>query len=309
MHEVGRPQHKCCVCNAVKSSYWFTKQSILRDGKSYQIFRCSQCGSAFVNPKPSTEYLEQYYNSAAQSHAVGVTSLNAGEGLRKVLHDEETFPNSVIDAARIARYCRYFTRATSFLDIGPGYGFFSRAAISQGFQVTAVEPSSECRRIFKEMNGFEPLSGMLTAEFVKDNGGAFDVVLMSQVLEHISELDSMVSMISAVLRRDDGTAVIAVPHFRSWLSKIQGKADMFISPPEHLNFFSVKGLINLFGRHGFTCSKMHTISRINERRVLQRIPMSPLIGRPVTVLASSLLRVSDYFGGGMFINAYFRKGQ
>ena len=40
----------------------------------------------------------------------------------------------------------------------------------------------------------------------------------------------------------DGIVAVAVPHFGSLLSRLQGKKDMFICPPEHLNFFSRRGL-------------------------------------------------------------------
>ena len=95
--------------------------------------------------------------------------------------------------------------------------------------------------------GMESIAGMLTRNFVQANPGSFDVVLMSQVLEHITDLESTLDYLRDLLA-PNGIAAIAVPHFGSWLSRLQGKKDMFIVPPEHLNFFSRAGLTALFDR-------------------------------------------------------------
>jgi SAM-dependent methyltransferase len=223
----------------------------------------------------------------------------------KVLADEAAYPNSSVDSERIARNCQELSPGPRFLDIGAGYGFFSRSALQRGFQVTAIEPTEICRKVYRLMNGFEPLSGMLSDEFTHEHAGGFDVILMSQVLEHMPDLESTLKNLSTLLAAD-GIVVIAVPHFGSWLSRFQGKGDMFIVPPEHLNFFSSAGLIALFQRHGFSCSKLHTVSRVNIARIARRIPV-PVVGKLVGrgILAAMLL--SDSVCGGTFINAYFRK--
>jgi SAM-dependent methyltransferase len=258
-----------------------------------------------VAPRPTPEYLEQYYTGNNSSHAIAVDIASETVSYQKVLADEVAYPNSSIDSERIARNCHELCSGPRFLDIGAGYGFFSRSALKHGFQVTAIEPTEICRKVYKLMNGFEPLSGMLSDKFAQEHAGGFDVILMSQVLEHIPDLESVLKNLSMLLA-PNGTVAIAVPHFGSWLSRAQGKGDMFIVPPEHLNFFSRTGLVALFQRHGFSCSKLHTVSRLNVARVARRIPV-PVAGKLAgwSILAAMLL--SDSVGGGMFLNAYFRK--
>jgi SAM-dependent methyltransferase len=256
-------------------------------------------------PRPAPEYLEAYYSGSTSSLSRSMVSHTAREQYEEVLKDEREFPNSVLDAARIAEECKALAAGRQFLDIGAGYGFFSRAALDRGFDVTAIEPTKECRDIFRIMNGFDPLPGMLSAEFARSNHGRFDVVLMSQVLEHVVDLESTVRQMNDLLACN-GIAVIAVPHIRSWLARVQGKGDMFITPPEHLNFFSAAGLSALFKQHGFHCCKIHTVSRLNVSRVAKKIGV-PLAGQLMAKSLHSGLRMSDWFESGMFLNAYFRK--
>jgi SAM-dependent methyltransferase len=297
-------EHGCLACNSPKFSRWFTKTSATDDLR-YPISKCAECRSAFVVPRPTFEYLEAYYTGSGQSHAKSIELDTDTEAYEKILRDEENFPNSGVDATRIASHCRVLASGNKFLDIGAGYGFFSRAALRCGFQVTAIEPTKECRDVFRLMCGAEPLPGMLTSNFVRANRESFDVVLMSQVLEHITDLETTLGYLRDLLA-PGGIITIAVPHFGSWLSRLQGKGDMFIGPPEHVNLFSKTGLRALFERHGFACCDIHTISRINIGRVRKRIGI-PFLGGTVARCALGMVKLSDHFQGGMFINAYFSK--
>jgi SAM-dependent methyltransferase len=295
----------CIACRSPKFSAWITKLSPV-DGRNYPLFLCTSCGSVFVVPRPTPEYLEAYYTGATSSHAVALGTTSDIAGYEKVQADEAAFPNSSVDSEQIARNCRELSRGSRFLDIGAGYGFFSRSALQHGFQVKAIEPTEMCRKVYRLMNGFEPLGGMLSNDFVQQHTGTFDVVLMSQVLEHIADLESTLKNFSTLLS-SDGVVAIAVPHFGSWLSRIQGKRDMFFIPPEHLNHFTKAGLVALFRRHGYSCIRMHSVSRINVNRVARKVPV-PLLGKIAAKGILTLMQLSDSVNGGMFLQAYFRKG-
>jgi len=128
------------------------------------------------------------------------------------------------------------------------------------FKVQACEPNPSCRAVFSELTGFEADPETFNPSIAARYAGRFEVFLMSQVLEHIATLDETLKLIHEILK-EGGIAVIAVPHFKSFISILQGKKDMFIIPPVHLNFFSKAGLISLFSRHNFTVLRLETISR------------------------------------------------
>ena len=81
---------------------------------------------------------------------------------------------------------------------------------------------------------------------------------------------------------------------------------MFISPPEHLNFFSKRGLINLFVRNNFRLEFYETVSKVNRGRIEDAVGIHSL-SHAVWITFYGILKLSEIFSMGMVINAYFRK--
>jgi SAM-dependent methyltransferase len=242
--------------------------------------------------------MESFYRSSSYKN----------ETIEQVRQNEPTYyPDASTDADRIIALCRKLAQGPRFLDIGAGYGEYSRAAARSGMNVTACEPNANSRRIFSALNGFEPESRMFDTRYTQETNARFDVALASHVLEHVPEPGAFVENLSLVLK-PGGIGAIAVPHYGSVLSRFQGKNDMFISPPEHLNFFSRRGLVDLFERQGFDLLALRTVSKVNRTTVGNKFrwrPLQPLAWR--TLYLS--LRVSDFLGRGMVLNAFFKKGR
>jgi 2-polyprenyl-3-methyl-5-hydroxy-6-metoxy-1,4-benzoquinol methylase len=280
----------CIYCGAKEVSYYFTKQNKYGE---YPVCQCDACRSAFVWPRPEQSSLADFYRDASYSNLYYEEALSS---------DSNYYPDSTIDATRIISICRRLSRGRDILDVGAGYGRFSKTAQQSGLRVSACEPNANARKVFSQLNEFEPDSSLFDKQYVERHKAAFDIVLLSQVLEHISNPEEMVRHIYAVLRKE-GIAAIAVPHFGSMLSKIQGEKDMYISPPEHLNFFSKRGLVKLFERYGFKLVYLHTVTKMNKKRFAKYGPISTALWASVY----GILKSAELFRMGMVINAYFRK--
>ena len=288
---------KCIVCHHNSCSFWFKHE------KNFDIFLCDKCGSGFVYPPPSLEFLENFYHSQENSMTDPLENVSAVENYKSVLLEEEEYPNSTLDARSMLSEIKTLTKNTKFLDVGAGYGWFTREALQANFECTALEPNEKTREIFRLMNNFNPLPSLLDQSFAKKNADSFDVVLLSQVVEHLPLDTNPIALINNVLTKN-GICAVAVPRFRSLVSIIQGKKDMFITPPEHLNFFTVKGLVELFENNGFELIKASTISRFDKNKLRSKFGTLYLI--PWLILRG-FLKVSDWLTRGIIINAYFRK--
>lgn len=216
------------------------------------------------------------------------------------------YPTGLADARRMVGRCRRLTSGTGFLDIGAGCGEFSQAARERGFQVEACEPNPNARRAFVERNGFEPDASMFDEHYASSRVGRYDVVFLSHVLEHATDPAAFVGLLPSVLRAS-GLVAVAVPHFGSALSILQGRNDVFISPPEHLNFFSRRGLTRLFEASGFRLEGLATVSKVPRRKYERRIRV-PLVRTAAWMGLYAGLSFWNLFGRGMVINAYYRKG-
>jgi 2-polyprenyl-3-methyl-5-hydroxy-6-metoxy-1,4-benzoquinol methylase len=292
----------CFFCKIGKAKYWFLKTSI-DDKKSYPIYTCKNCKGGFVFPIPTSEYLSSYYASSTNSMEANLTKGDIDRQYEQVLEDEKCYPNSTIDSTRIAANLKKMCIGNKALDIGGGYGFFSRELMKLGFEVESIELNEKARKVYERMNGFQPQNISFDANFAAKNLGKYDAVLLSQVLEHLPMDQDPIKNIQLILKAD-GVCVIAVPHFRSLVSRIQDKNDMFIVPPEHINFFTINALCESFGFRGFQNIHIATISRYNYKKVSEKFKFSSwLIIFPLKLI----LYLSDRLQAGMFINAYFKK--
>lgn len=289
----NQSEQSCILCRTETVRAYFTKKN---EYGEYPVVRCGSCGSAFVWPRPDATSIERFYSDVTYS------KLTCEEALSS---DANYYPDSVADATRIIDRCKRLSNGKDFLDVGAGFGRFSRVAYERGFRVSACEPNPNARKVFSQLNIFEPESCLFDAKYAESHGASFDVVLLSQVLEHIAEPEEMCRHIYEVLR-EEGIAAIAVPHFGSFLSRLQGKRDMYISPPEHLNFFSRMGLVKLFERCGFRLEILHTVSKMNKTFFARRVPFAP-VSTALWAGVYGVLKMAEIFGMGMVINAYFRK--
>lgn len=248
-----------------------------------------------VSPRPLQKHMDAYY----QAKEYGLESLQ-----QSLILDAGYYPDSRQDAKTIVGQLLAYSSGNRFMDVGAGVGFFSSEALSRGCGVTALEPNPNSAAGFETRLGFLPLQKVLDEEVAAQFEHSQDMLLMSQVLEHICDVEGMLAALSKVLV-PGGVVAVAVPHFGSILSRLQGRRDMYISPPEHINYFSVKGLNALFERHDFECLEVSTVSKVPKEKITSQLP--PIVGTAVWRGLYAILKLSERFGRGMVINAYYRK--
>jgi SAM-dependent methyltransferase len=137
--------------------------------------------------------------------------------------------------------------------------------VRRGFKVRACEPSPHAAHRFAQKMGFDPDPTFFDPDYAQKNSSTFDVALLSHVLEHIPDPDLFVQSIRTVLK-PGGTVIVAVPLFGSILTSFMGKKDFFVTPPTHLNYFSLAGLTELLNRHGFQVVASYTSPKVNLER-------------------------------------------
>ena len=292
----------CPICKAELKS-WGSK---VGDGVNYRIDRCTGCGYAFVNPRPDQAWLANWYEKSG--HQTSELKLTDHATLESVLEREEKSPNSTLDAKRMIDTLRGLSNTKGqlrFLDVGCGYGFFSREAIKQGFNVTALELASNERGIAGELLGVEPIASSF--EDFSHPKKSFDAVLMSQILEHAGDVNVWIEKVHALLD-DDGLVAIAVPNFNGFLRYILRENEPYITPPAHLNYFSPVSLSKLLEKHGFKVEVIQHVSRISRGVFEKRLPKGlPGLVNMAYGVSKILLGVADKTHIGMIFNVYARK--
>lgn len=148
------------------------------------------------------------------------------------------------------------------LDVGCGHGFLLTAAKAQGFQVLGVELQNSSAIAGKNC-GLDIITGEVTdAGFQTD---FFDIVVMSEVLEHMLYPKKCLEETRRILKKD-GYLYIVVPNVESY----QAKNNPLWWSEYHLNHFSLGSLSKLIEVGGFVPVKeiinLHVPSIFNKVR-------------------------------------------
>lgn len=268
---------------------------------------CTSCGFAFVNPRPSISFLMQFYSSSGHGENHGF-SKDSAITIDSLLMKEKVTPNSTIDARRMISTIDNLTvrkNQIRFLDVGCGFGFFSREALLNGYAVTALELAEIEGSVAQELLGMNPIRSSFEDFSLSEH--EFNVVLMSQILEHAHDVNLWISKARNLLA-DDGILAIALPNFGSIFRLILQENEPYICPPAHLNFFNPFSLSRLLEKHGFKVEEIQWVSRIPKQTFAKRIPS---IANPVLPLITGtsgvVLAILDFLRLGMMINVYARK--
>lgn len=170
---------------------------------------------------------------------------------------ETLFDHSAIEAKR--RVQRFGQHGASLarsdgeqlrlLDVGGGYGFFGSAMKRWHPDVgtLVLEPSASRaetgRRHFADRNdpdfptpSFEV--GLLDQDYVRQHVGAFDVVTLWHVLEHVEDPLQLMERAGALLRAEGGSLWIEVPNVEDELATLSPAYRQRSYMREHISYFS-----------------------------------------------------------------------
>jgi SAM-dependent methyltransferase len=218
-------RHLICRVCGVEGHADLVAEITALDEIGLEAVRCPRCGSIQLSAEPrdfspTRSSLDTYIESGAGIGAIA-------QSFAKVRH----------------------TAGMRFLDVGCSYPFaLDLARFLYGWDVLGVEPSPAARRGSREL-GVE-----VRSEFLAPGsriGANFDVILASEVIEHVTEPLQFLEEIRDRLA-PGGTVVLTTPaaEIVNPLDS-QNEVLLAISPGYHVFVASVKGMELLLARAGF----------------------------------------------------------
>lgn len=221
----------CIVCSSsqVHSLRAFKGASKIFDQK--YLKECLDCHMVFIDPMPSeeelTKYNATYFESAHGGHPSNPSAVAFFSGIGKLR-------GAYVDA--------FLTKnnfsAQKVLEVGPGHGYFAENWIVKHPQVQyfGVETDESCHDALQQAGVH-----VLSPEQVETAVDHVDLVIISHVLEHVSNPQGFLHAVTKKLRKG-GILFVEVPCF-DWQHKE-------LDEP-HLLFFDKEPMKLLLNQVGF----------------------------------------------------------
>lgn len=225
----GCKRHRPCpACKCRESDYIGAKNG-------FDIIACRSCRTLFTTTLPSeenTQNYDEYYDSSNLQ-----------------------VPNFIKQRGReIVSGFERFRMNNRFLEIGFGAGSTIEAAGNADWDVFGQEVSKTAVEQ-AQSQGFNAFLGELHEAQYPDQ--YFDVVFASEIIEHLLEPEKVLKEVRRILR-SGGIFWATTPFARSISYRMIGINWSVLSPPEHLQLYSIPGMKGALRRAGFSTVKFRT---------------------------------------------------
>lgn len=204
-----------------------------------------------VEPTPSQEEITQFYKQefySGEYKKFNDSSLEVQEA------DMEFYRGGWGDIVdNIQAITNKSLKGVDVLDIGCGWSqaliYFSQV----GANCYGFDPAPEAVK-YAANKGLNVIhAGMERMNVFEDK--KFDIVLLKNVLEHLSDPEKVLSEIHRDVLKPGGLLIIDVPNefndFQLAGRDLHGLSDWWVSPPGHLNYFDSDSLGSLLAGTGF----------------------------------------------------------
>lgn len=224
----------CPICNNYSCETLHNQKFALMHGvplpNEYDIVSCKRCGFVYADTSANQTKYDIYYEKFSKYEDELISS---GSGF-----DEYDNRRLIETASLIARYIP--DKSKSIVDIGCGNGGLLEKLSEIGFRdLTGVDPSQKCVDNVKN-RGTYAVQGSI---FNLNRNKKYDCIILSEVLEHVEDLNGAVSSLKSILK-ENGLIYMDVPDASRY-------AEYFIAPfyyfdCEHINHFDIYSIQNLF---------------------------------------------------------------
>tara|TARA_Y100000310_G_C20697231_1_gene826563 strand:- start:1341 stop:1913 length:573 start_codon:yes stop_codon:yes gene_type:complete len=144
------------------------------------------------------------------------------------------------------------------LDVGCGSGFFSQKLSQAGFIVSAIDQKGVIGKV-KDVN-CNPCN---LEEKIPFSDESFDLLLCTDVIEHIKNTERLFSELNRVLKKD-AVILVSTPYHgfvKNILTELVGFNTHFDPEGEHLRFYSRKSLETVLEKNGFKVENVSFVGR------------------------------------------------
>ncbi|MEX0895772.1 MAG: methyltransferase domain-containing protein [Patescibacteria group bacterium] len=197
--------------------------------------------------------LQDFYNRYHQKNAVYSKIISRGNFTYFYILElfDEILPELTHHAKKIGQPIRV-------LDVGCGVGAVSLYLAKLGCRVVGIDVSSDAVTIAQGARKSAGLKNCVFAEGELGVGsGSFDLVICSEIIEHIADQDEFLRRVASQLR-PGGTLFLGTPSTETVLYKM-GLLKQFDAEVGHLRRYSEAELQDVIEKHGVAVEQIRSV--------------------------------------------------
>ena len=203
--------------------------------------RCRRCGFACYSPRPSTAEIEAKY-AFVKTHEPSIGGQDAG--------DAKSLRLDHLRSERIFETLSTHMGGKRVLDYGGGNGKLLQAFLERGFQCHLADYSDV------QLPGIAKV-----ADDISGVNGEYDGIILSHVLEHVSDPGRLITQLGKHLK-PTGAIYVEVP------VEVWGGLRVDGDPVTHINYFTHASLRTLMQIHGFmVLDEFHGYGTYGRKRI------------------------------------------
>lgn len=163
----------------------------------------------------------------------------------------DTFEERILQAQGFLKIIQRYKPSGSLLDIGAGCGVLLQAATELGYSATGIEPSASLCEVGVS-RGLDIRQGVFPEVTLEKE---FDIITITDVLEHVKAPDILVREAMKYLRRD-GILFLTTPDSASVMARLLGRR-WWHYRIAHIGYFNRKNLTMLLENAGLRILAMN----------------------------------------------------
>ncbi|MGV3664513.1 MAG: class I SAM-dependent methyltransferase [Leptospira bouyouniensis] len=247
----------CNTCGHQTFTSLFLKNSPL--GETFSIVSCNQCGLVQVNPQPSLEAVKKYYDDSyfTQRTERGYDNYYSSE-LRKEISRVFQLNLKDLDFFKWEKNRKKQNdsgKTLSSLDIGCAAGYFVSYMKERGYEAKGIEIADGPVQFARESLGLSIFQDNFL-EWDLDFKHQFDVITLWATIEHLHKPKETLEKIKKHLL-PGGILILSTCRY-GLLAKRKGLHWRYLNVPEHLYYYSFKGLKQVLVSLGYHSPKAFT---------------------------------------------------
>ncbi|MBI3418664.1 MAG: class I SAM-dependent methyltransferase [Proteobacteria bacterium] len=244
----SQPQSMQPFCKACHAELDHGKSLGQKNG--FELLRCP-CGTVTVDPFPTLEELDRFYQSYKGSK---VYRPKAKKKIRRAL--------------RRVRRLKTYTKGRRFLDVGCNCGFTVKAALDLGLDAYGIDLDRDAVQISREAYGEKNFEALSIQDYAA-RGKKADILYTSEVIEHVPDPPSFVKAAADILE-PGGILYLTTPDAGHWSLPRDFAAWRAVTPPSHIVYFTRQSLTRLLQKHGFRVKKVFFSFKPGLRLIAQK---------------------------------------